>query len=174
MEGTYPLPEAQVDRFMFKLNVRFPDARELSDILDLTTGTRQAELKAVCDGPTLLEMNRLAREVVAAEPVRDYAARLVLATHPELPNAHAQVKRLVRFGASPRGGQTLLLAGKVRALMQGRFNLAFEDIQAVAASALRHRLILSFEGEAEGVKTDQIIAELIQALPVEAAALPGV
>ncbi len=174
MEGTYPLPEAQVDRFMFKLNVRFPDARELSDILDLTTGTRQAELKAVCDGQTLLEMNRLAREVVAAEPVRDYAARLVLATHPELPNAHAQVKRFVRFGASPRGGQTLLLAGKVRALMEGRFNLAFEDIQAVAASALRHRLILSFEGEAEGIKTDQIIADLIQALPMEAAALPGV
>ncbi len=174
MEGTYPLPEAQVDRFMFKLHVRFPEARELADILDLTTGTRQAELQAVCDGPTLSEMNKLAREVVAAEPVRDYAARLILATHPELPDAHAQVKRFVRFGASPRGGQTLLLAGKVRALMQGRFNLAFEDVQAVAPSALRHRLILSFEGEAEGIKTDQIIADLIESLPVAAAALPGV
>jgi MoxR-like ATPase len=174
MEGTYPLPEAQVDRFMFKLHVRFPEARELSDILELTTGTRQAELKLVCDGPALLEMNRLAREVVAAEPVRDYAARLILATHPELPGACAQVKRFVRFGASPRGGQTLLLAGKVRALMQGRFNLSFEDVQSVAPAALRHRTILSFEGEAEGIKTDTLIAELIKTLPVEAAALPGV
>ncbi|MEW6277855.1 MAG: MoxR family ATPase [Candidatus Eremiobacterota bacterium] len=171
MEGTYPLPEAQVDRFFFKLHVRFPEASELASILDLTTGTRMPELKPVCDGPGLLEMQRLSREVVAADPVRDYVARLVLATHPELPQSPASIRRFVRFGASPRGGQTLMLAGKVRALMQGRFNVAFEDIQTVAAAALRHRLILSFEGEAEGIKTDKLIEELIRDLPVEPASL---
>jgi MoxR-like ATPase len=169
MEGTYPLPEAQVDRFFFKVWVEFPDLAEMMEILERTTGTATAEVKPVCDPATLMEMHRLCREVVASGPVKEYAARLVLATHPERADAPADVRRYLRFGASPRGAQSLLLAAKVRALTQGRFNLAFEDVQAVALPALRHRLILSFEGEAEGFKADTLLQKLVAELPTGAA-----
>ncbi|MBI3928319.1 MAG: AAA family ATPase, partial [Armatimonadetes bacterium] len=167
MEGTYPLPEAQVDRFLFKLWVQFPALAELAEILDRTTGATNPEVQRVCSGEKLLEMNRLSREVVTSAPVREYAARLVLATHPDRPEAPPGIRRFVRFGSSPRGAQGLLMAGKVRALTEGRFNLAFEDIRALAAPTLRHRLILSFEGEAEGIDTDRLIEELLEEVPVE-------
>ncbi|HXE71249.1 MAG TPA: MoxR family ATPase, partial [Candidatus Nitrosotenuis sp.] len=167
MEGTYPLPEAQVDRFLFKLNVAFPDLSELTGILERTTGVQPPDVRPVCDGPTLLEMRRTSREVVVAGPVLHYAARLVMASHPGHPQAPAEVRRYVRYGASPRGAQALLLAGKVRALMEGRFNVAFEDIQAVAPASLRHRLILSFEGETEGISPDRLVAQLIAEVPLE-------
>ena len=169
MEGTYPLPEAQVDRFFFKVWVEFPNLAEMMEILDRTTGTATSEVKPLCDPAELLEMNRLCREVVASGPVKEYAARLILATHPERPDSPPDVKRYLRFGASPRGAQSLLMAAKVRALTQGRFNLAFEDIQAVALPALRHRLILSFEAEAEGFKADTLLQKLIAELPTGAA-----
>ncbi|MCA9796868.1 MAG: AAA family ATPase, partial [Candidatus Eremiobacteraeota bacterium] len=171
MEGTYPLPEAQVDRFFFKLWVEFPGADDLAAILDRTTGAEEAEIEAVCSGEELLEMQLLARQVVAAEALTHYAARLVLATHPERPEAPEDVRRFVRFGSSPRGAQTLLLAAKARALSQGRFNVAFEDIAAVARPTLRHRIILSFEGEAEGFKTDTLIDRLLEEVPREPAAV---
>ena len=169
MEGTYPLPEAQVDRFFYKLWVRFPDLAELTDIVNRTTGGEIAEPEAVLDGARLVEMQKLARQVVIADPVAQFAARLVLATHPDQPAATEKVKKFVRFGSSPRGAQTLILAAKVRALMDGRFNVAFDDIREVAPPTLRHRLILSFEGEAEGVSTDDLIASLVEEVPDDGA-----
>ncbi|MGE0489583.1 MAG: AAA family ATPase [Vulcanimicrobiota bacterium] len=171
MEGTYPLPEAQVDRFFFKLWVEFPGASDLAAILDRTTGAEEEEVQAVCSGEELLEMQLLARQVVAAEALTHFAARLVLATHPQRPESPEDVRRFVRFGSSPRGAQTLLLAAKARALSQGRFNVAFEDIAAVARPTLRHRIILSFEGEAEGIKTDTLIDRLLEEVPREPAAV---
>jgi MoxR-like ATPase len=163
MEGTYPLPEAQLDRFFFKLLVPYPTAEELSDILDRTTTGEPAQLEPVADGPTILGMGLLAREVIVAAPVRDYAVRLTLATHPETEGAPASVRRFVRYGSSPRGAQAILLAAKVWALMAGRANVSFDDIVAVALPALRHRLILNFEAEAEGVGADAILREVVQA-----------
>src|SRR5438445_594485 len=150
MEGTYPLPEAQLDRFLLKLRVPFPDLEDLQAIIDRTTGSEQPAAKRVADGAALLRMQALARQVPVASHVRAYAARLVLATHPESDGAVESARRFVRYGASPRGMQALILAGKVRALSRGRLNVALEDLQALALSALRHRLILNFEGEAEG------------------------
>ncbi len=167
MEGTYPLPEAQVDRFLFKLRVGFPDPEDLVGILDQTTGNHLPRVEAVCDAPTLLEMGRLAREVVAGSAVLAYAARLVLATHPDRPEAPDAIRRYVRYGSSPRGGQALVRAARVRAMVSGRYNVAFEDIQAVARPCLRHRLIRSFEGEAEGLEPDQLVDDVLQAVPLE-------
>ncbi|MEZ6195030.1 MAG: MoxR family ATPase [Planctomycetota bacterium] len=161
MEGTYPLPEAQLDRFLFKLVVPFPDRATLLEILGQTTGDGEAEVRPVLDGAAILELRRLARQVLVARPVAEAAADLVLATHPEAPGATDSVKRFVRYGASPRGGQAILLAAKVRALLQGRYNVAFEDLRVVAGPALRHRIILGFEGEAEGVTTDDVVAGLV-------------
>ncbi len=169
MEGTYPLPEAQVDRFFFKLWVEFPGVSDLVEILERTTGAKTPEVESVCSGEDLAQMQQLARQVVAAEAVTHYAARLTLATHPDRPEASEAVRRYVRFGSSPRGAQTLLLAGKARALSEGRFNLAFEDVAAVAAPTLRHRMILGFEAEAEGIRPDQLIEELLEEVPREAA-----
>jgi MoxR-like ATPase len=170
-EGTYPLPEAQLDRFFFKLLVGYPSAEELSEVLTRTTGGAPTTVEKVLDRETLCGLMALVREVPVASHVQDYAVRLVLATHPGTATAAPIASQYLRFGSSPRGGQTLLLAGKVRALTQGRFNVSFEDLQAVAPAALRHRLILNFEAEAEAITTDQILAQVLQDVPVDAAAV---
>jgi MoxR-like ATPase len=162
MEGTYPLPEAQLDRFMFKVNVTFPSVDELVGILNRTTGGETASARKVADGVQVLEMGRLALNTPVASHVTDYAARLVIATHPDSATAPEIVKRYVRYGASPRGAQSLILGAKINALLEGRFNVAFEDIAAVAADALRHRLLLNFEGAAEGITPDAIVADLLK------------
>jgi MoxR-like ATPase len=164
-EGTYPLPEAQLDRFFFKLLVGYPSAAELTEVLNRTTENLQPHVRRVLQRDQLLELQRLVRQVPVASHVKDYAVRLVLATHPKTPTAVPVATQFLRFGSSPRGAQTLLLGAKVRALAQGRFNVSFEDVQAVALPALRHRLILNFEAEAEGVTTDQIISRVLQEVP---------
>ena len=163
MEGTYPLPEAQLDRFFFKLNVLFPDEDQLVQIAERTTSTATATVEPVADGQTVQTMIGLARELPIAEAVTRYAARLVLNTHPEVESAPREVKQFVRHGASPRGLQTLVLAGKIRALLEGRFNVAFEDIEEVALPALRHRVLLSYEGEAEGMTSDAVVRSALAA-----------
>ncbi|HOC55631.1 MAG TPA: MoxR family ATPase [Verrucomicrobiota bacterium] len=170
-EGTYPLPEAQLDRFFFKILVGYPSAEELTDILSRTTAGARAKVERVLGSEALLELMGLVREVPVASHVKDYAVRLVLATHPKTDTAAPIASQYLRFGSSPRGGQTLLLAGKVRALADGRFNVSYDDIQAVAATALRHRLILNFEAEAEGITTDQIIGQILADVPRDATAV---
>jgi MoxR-like ATPase len=162
MEGTYPLPEAQLDRFLFKVNIEYPSSSELIEILNRTTGNVEPEVSVVADGATVLAMGALARQVPVASPVADYAARLVIATHPEGDLAPEMVRKYVRYGSSPRGAQALILGGKVTALLAGRYNVAFEDLRAVAVAALRHRLLLNFEGQAEGISADDVVAEVVK------------
>jgi MoxR-like ATPase len=169
LEGTYPLPEAQLDRFFFKLLVPFPTADELAEIARRTTGVDEAQLVPVAAGEDLTAMSTLAREVPVADPVMDHAVRLVLATHPEHPEAPEEVRRYVRWGASPRALQTLVLGGRIRALLDGRFNLALEDLEAVATPALRHRLFLNFEADAAGVDTDRVVAAVLASHPASSA-----
>jgi MoxR-like ATPase len=164
-EGTYPLPEAQLDRFFFKILVGYPSAQELTEVLTRTTAGLGAQVQKVLDREALLALMKLVREVPVASHVKDYAVRLVMATHPKTESAAPISTQYLRFGSSPRGGQTLMLAGKVRALTQGRFNVSFDDIEAVAAPALRHRLILNFEAEAEGITTDHIVAQVLKDVP---------
>jgi MoxR-like ATPase len=170
-EGTYPLPEAQLDRFFFKLVVGYPSAAELTEVLTRTTEGVKAGVARVLTKEQILELQKLVRQVPVAGHVKDYAVRLVLATHPKTETAAPITNQYLRFGSSPRGAQTLMLAGKVRALIQGRFNVSFDDIQAVAAATLRHRLILNFEAEAEGITTDHIIRQILQDVPRDAAAV---
>jgi MoxR-like ATPase len=165
MEGTYPLPEAQLDRFFFKVNVYLPDVQEMVTILERTTGEEISAAGRAASGADILAMRALARAVPVVSHVREYIAKLVLATHPESPDATPLVKQYVRYGASPRAGQALMLGGKVTALLAGRYNVAFEDLHNVAAAALRHRLLLNFDGLAEGISTDTVIAELVEELP---------
>src|SRR4249920_805370 len=160
-EGTYPLPEAQLDRFFFKVLVDYPTASELTEVLTRTTTGVRADVGKVLDRDALIELMKVVRDVPVASHVKDYAVRLVLATHPKTETAAPISNQYLRFGSSPRGGQTLLLAGKVRALTQGRFNVSFDDIQTLAPAAMRHRLILNFEAEAEGITTDHIIAQIL-------------
>ncbi len=164
MEGTYPLPEAQLDRFFFKIDVPYPEVDTLVEIANRTTGAESPHASPVADGDTLLAMQTLARSVPIASHVTEYAARLVRATHPQDANAPEAVRRYVRYGASPRGMQALILAGKITALLQGRFNVALEDLQAAARPALRHRLVLTFEAQAEGVSPDAVVTEVLRAL----------
>jgi len=164
MEGTYPLPEAQLDRFFFKLLVSYPNLEQLGAIMDRTTGAEMPQATPVLSGPRLLELRRLVREVPIAPHVREYALNIILATHPGSPVATEMANRFVRYGASPRGGQALILAGKVSALLDGRFNVSFEDVARAAPSALRHRILLNFEGEAEGIRTDAIAADVLEKL----------
>ena len=161
MEGTYPLPEAQLDRFLFKLIVRFPTAADLSEILARTTTTGLPKVKKAASGDEVVRMQALAREVPIASHVRDYVVRLLLATHPDSATAPTAVRKYVRYGASPRGAQAIVLAAKIRALLEGRLNVAFEDVRALATPALRHRVVLNFEGEAEGVSTDEVIEDVL-------------
>lgn len=170
-EGTYPLPEAQLDRFFFKLLVGYPSAGELSEVLDRTTSTRVPQTSRVISREQLLEMQQLVREVPVASHVQNYVVRLVQATHPGTEAAAPVANQFLRFGSSPRGAQTLILAGKVRALAHGRLNVSFEDIQTLAKPALRHRLIRNFEAEAEGVSTDDIIQRIVEDVPRDAAAV---
>jgi MoxR-like ATPase len=163
LEGTYPLPEAQLDRFFFKLLVPFPEASDLAEIARRTTGVEEASLRPVANGDELAAMSLLAREVPVADPVMQHAVELLLATHPERASAPEPVRRYVRWGASPRGLQTLVLAGRIRALLEGRYNLALEDLEAVAAPALRHRVFLNFEADAAGVTADEVVASVVQA-----------
>jgi len=169
MEGTYPLPEAQLDRFLLKLHASFPEHAELHEILDRTTGTQQPQVRPVLSRTDILEMRRVVRQVAIARHVQDYAVRLLEATHRDQKQATALVRRYVRFGASPRGAQACLVAAKTQALLAGRFHVAVEDIQRVVKPALRHRLILNFEGEAEGISADQILDEIVAALPTAGA-----
>jgi MoxR-like ATPase len=163
MEGTFPLPEAQLDRFLFKVLVESPPGEELLRIVDRTTGTTTPEPARVLDGARIVALQALAREVVLEGPARELVVRLVEATSPRGPGATASVKRFVRYGASPRGAQALALGGKVRALAAGRAHVSPEDVRSVARPALRHRLLLNFEGEAEGVSVEQILGEVLEA-----------
>ena len=165
LEGTYPLPEAELDRFFFKLQVGFPSRAELSAIVERTTGPRGEPPAMVADGTSVLELQELAREIPIASHVADYAVRLVLASHPELPEAAETAKRNVRFGASPRAAQTIILGAKIHAVLAGRVNVAFDDVRRVALPALRHRLILNYEAEARGITADRVVAELLAAVP---------
>jgi MoxR-like ATPase len=168
-EGTYPLPEAQLDRFFYKLLVGYPTAGDLTEVLNRTTEGYKATVEKVIDGATLMEMQTLVRQVPVASHVKDYAVRLILATHPKSDTAAAITNQYLRFGSSPRGAQTLLLGAKVKALTQGRFNVSFDDIIAVIHPTLRHRLILNFEAEAEGITTDHIISQILKEVPKDAA-----
>ena len=163
MEGTYPLPEAQIDRFFFKLKITYPDQNELRQILDKTTEDYRCELKRIVGADSILEMKSLVKKVPIATHVKDYAIRLVLASHPGRAEAAAGIRTYVLCGASPRGLQSLVLAGKVSALIDGRYNVALEDIREVAKPALRHRIMLNIRGETEGLDTDDLVAEIIAA-----------
>ncbi len=161
MEGTYPLPEAQLDRFFFKLKVEYPSLDELDLVMERTTRREMPTVDKVCDGAQINTLEQSVRDILVAEDVRRYALQLVLGTHPEAEDAPELTKKYVRYGSSPRGAQALILGGKVRAILDGRYNVAREDIHAVALPSLRHRLILSFEGEAEGIDPDDIIQHLL-------------
>lgn len=162
MEGTYPLPEAQLDRFFFKLKISYPDHQELQKIIAKTTEDYQYELKRVIGADAILEMKSIVKLVPIATHVKDYAIRLALASHPDNANASEQTREYVLFGASPRGVQSLVLAGKVSALLDGRYNVSIEDINDVAKPALRHRIVLNIRGETEGIDMDDIIDEIIR------------
>ena len=161
-EGTYPLPEAQLDRFLFKLLVPFPTLEELDGIVNLTTTGEEPQAQAVADGAEILRLRAIAREVPVAQAVQKYALQLILNTHPEIPGSPEASRRFLRFGASPRAAQALLSAARARALAEGRFNVSFEDIRALAKPCLRHRIALNFEGMAEGRTPDDIVDELLK------------
>lgn len=162
MEGTYPLPEAQLDRFLFKLDVPFPSFKELKDIVTMTTSNEEEGLKAVTNSEELLKITAAVKEIPVADPVLEFALKLVLATHPETVDSPDISKKYIRFGASPRGAQAIISTAKIRAVLAGRYNVAFEDIIYVAYPALRHRMFLNFEAISEGLTTDTIISQLIK------------
>jgi MoxR-like ATPase len=164
MEGTYPLPEAQLDRFFFKLLVKFPRADELEQILDRTTESADPQAVPVFDGQRIVELSHLARRIPIAGELRRYAIALVLGTHPESEHATELTRRYVRYGSSPRGAQAIILAAKIRAILDHRYHVAREDIRAAAHPALRHRLILNFEGQAENVRPDDVIDNLLETI----------
>ena len=165
-EGTYPLPEAQLDRFLFKLFVEFPNLSELKDIMDLTLTNNEVLINKVLDGEEIVEMRKLIREIKLAESVKEYALKIVLGTHPELEYSNDIVKKYVEAGASPRAAQGIISAAKVRAIMEGRFNVSFEDIKVLAKPILRHRIILNFESITEGLKAEDIVDKIIEDLKV--------
>ena len=173
-EGTYPLPEAQLDRFFFKLVVGYSTRHELATIIDRTTRGINVEPQKVMDGAEILQWQQLIREVILAKHVQDYIVRLTLATHPEGPLALPVTNQYLRWGASPRAAQTLALASKVRALLEGRYNVSFEDVRRVYLPALRHRVILNFEAQAEGMTTDQVLLEILEKLPEKSEDKPPV
>ena len=162
MEGTYPLPEAQLDRFFMKLKVDYPTLDSLHTILNRTTKTQQPQVERVLGQGEVLEMRKTVRAVPIARPVQDYAVRLTLATHPKPPYANALTMKYVRYGSSPRGAQALVIGGKIRALLNNRLHVSCEDIRSVAYGALRHRVLLSFEGEAERIDTDMIVKGILE------------
>ncbi len=161
-EGTYPLPEAQLDRFFLKLLVPFPTKDELAEIVNRTTGVVTSHLSAVSDKEAVLKMREIAREVTVAPHVLDYALRIIIACHPESPEASSATKKYVRYGPSPRGAQSIITAGKIHALLDGRFNVAKEDIKKASNPALRHRVLLNFEAEADGMTPDSVIDQIME------------
>ena len=162
MEGTYPLPEAQLDRFFFKLLVQFPTVTDLESILDRTTEAGRPTVQPVFDGERILALSNLVRQIPVAPEVRRYAITVVMASHPDHELTAPMAKQFVRYGSSPRGAQAIILAAKLRAILDGRYHVAREDIRAVAPMALRHRLILNFEGQADGVPADAVIANILK------------
>lgn len=171
-EGTYPLPEAQLDRFFFKLVVGYSSREELSTIVDRTTRGVTVTPENVMDGSEIIRWQKLIRDVILAKHVQDYIVRLTLATHPDGPHALPITNKYLRWGSSPRGAQTLALAAKVRALLEGRFNVSFEDIRRVYLPAMRHRVILNFEAQAEGMETDHVLLEILEQLPEKGDLVP--
>jgi len=169
MEGTYPLPEAQLDRFFFKIDVPFPSEEDLIQIMQRTTGTDEVTVGKAASGADVLAMQQLARDVPIASHVMAYAVRLLRATHADTDGVPDIVRAYVRYGGSPRGAQAMVLGAKISALLDGRFNVAYSDVQAVAAPALRHRIILNFEGEAEGISTDSVVRAILAETPTEPA-----
>jgi MoxR-like ATPase len=167
-EGTYPLPEAQLDRFLLKLIVGYSTRDELGTILDRTTRGERPRAEKVMDGETLLQFQALVRDVIVAPHVQDYAIRLALATHPKGPYAAEATNQYVRWGSSPRGVQTLVLAAKVRSLLDGRYNISFEDLRRVYLPSLRHRILLNFEAQAEGIDPDDVLLKVLDAVPEKA------
>jgi MoxR-like ATPase len=165
MEGTYPLPEAQLDRFFFKLVVPYPSGEDLTEIVRRTTAPAMPEAMKVADGAVIRQMGLLSRQVPIAGSVTDYVVRMTLATHPGNAEAPDVVRRYVRYGVSPRGAQAIVLGSKIRALIEGRLNVAYDDVRAVAPPALRHRLILNFDAESSGVTADDVLGQLIASLP---------
>jgi MoxR-like ATPase len=165
LEGTYPLPEAQMDRFLFKLKIVYPTSDEMHEIMNRTTQVEEPQARAVLERGEVLEMRKTVLSVPIARSVQDYAIRLTLATHPNAPQSHPLTNKYVRFGASPRGTQALVLGGKVQALLNDRAHVSADDIRAVAYPALRHRMLLNFEGEAEHVDTDVILKEILKDTP---------
>ena len=168
MEGTYPLPEAQLDRFLFKVDVKFPSFGELVTILDRTTGVDMPQAEKVADGKQVIGMGQLALSAPIPSHVSEYVARIVVATHPESPEATKMLRDYARYGASPRGAQALIIGAKIYALLEGRYNVSFDDVGAVAPAALRHRILLNFEGQAEGLRTDDLIADVLKSVPKKA------
>jgi MoxR-like ATPase len=167
-EGTYPLPEAQLDRFFFKLVVGYSTRAELSTIIDRTTRGEFATVQKVMDGAEILRWQQLVREVILAPHVQDYLVRLTLATHPNGPFALPATNQYIRWGSSPRGAQTMALASKVRALLEGRYNVSFEDVRRVFLPAMRHRVLMNFEAQAEGIEPDQVLLDLLEGVPEKA------
>jgi MoxR-like ATPase len=165
MEGTYPLPEAQLDRFLFKVLVDYLDEDALVEVINRTTFRRDAGVQPVVTGERIVAMIDLVRDVPVAEHVKRYAVRLVRASHPRSEVAPPQVNQFVKYGSSPRGIQAMILGAKVRALSEGRFHVACEDVRALALPALRHRIILNFEGEAEDIATDTVVNAILAAVP---------
>ena len=161
-EGTYPLPEAQLDRFLFKLLLDLPSLEELHSIINLTTGSEQMPAEKVVDADTILELKKLAVQVPIAKPVQDYALRLVMNTHPQLDSSPDVTRKFVRYGSSPRGAQAVIQAAKVKALMEGRYNVSFDDIRNVAYPSLRHRVFLNYQAVSEGKTPDLVISDMIQ------------
>ena len=167
MEGTYPLPEAQLDRFFFKLKVTYPTEAAMHQILERTTQQNTAPVQRVVDGPEILEMRRIARGVPIARPVQSYAIQLTLGTHPHSPYATPMIKKYVRYGASPRAAQALVLGAKIHALTRGNAFVSVDDIRAVALPVLRHRILMNFEGEADEINTDALVTELLAEVRAE-------
>jgi MoxR-like ATPase len=165
MEGTYPLPEAQLDRFLMKILVTYPTREELGRIVERTIQREEVHVDPVMDRDAILQVRSVCRQVLVAPHVQEFAIQLVMSTQPEQKEAHDLAKRYVRYGSSPRGGQAMLLGAKIRALLEGRYAVAIDDIRRVAVPAMRHRLILSFEGDAEGIGTDAVIKEILEKTP---------
>jgi MoxR-like ATPase len=164
-EGTYPLPEAQLDRFMFKVEVPFLSRAELNEVVSRTILRKQVEIGKILSGARIMELRGVLEKVVVADPIRDFAVRLVLATHPGSEFATEQVKRFVRWGASPRAAQALIRAGRVRALAEGRAHVAFEDIRHFSEEVLQHRVLLNYDGQAEGIRVTELVSECLKTLP---------
>jgi MoxR-like ATPase len=164
MEGTYPLPEAQLDRFMFKLLVKFPSSRDIEMILDRTTESANPKAQPIFDGERILALATLVRQIPVAAEIRRYGIDLVMATHPDHELAAPMTKQFVRFGSSPRGAQAIILGAKLRAILDHRYHVSRDDLRVVAPMTLRHRLILNFEGQAEGISTDQVIENVLESV----------